>query len=107
LFGGAGDDMLYGDALQAENGRGGNDSLYGGSGADLLHGGSGNDFLDGGAGQDTAAFDGNAADFQITADPSAGNAWIVTEIASGQTDSLFNVELLAFFDTTLPFDSIL
>ena len=44
LFGGAGDDVLYGSA--------GDDSLDGGTGSDELWGGPGDDSLDGGAGSD-------------------------------------------------------
>ena len=44
LFGGEGNDVLFG--------LGGNDHLYGGSGDDILFGGSGDDYLDGGAGHD-------------------------------------------------------
>ena len=55
---------------------------------------------------DTAVFDGNLADYKVTGSPD-GSQSIVTEIATGDTDVLFNVESLAFLDTTLPFDSIL
>ena len=44
LFGGEGDDVIFG--------MGGNDMLYGGKGDDILFGGSGNDYLDGGEGAD-------------------------------------------------------
>ena len=44
LFGGEGNDVLFG--------LGGNDHLYGGSGDDVLFGGSGDDYLDGGEGRD-------------------------------------------------------
>ena len=44
LYGGSGDDVLFGGS--------GNDHLYGGSGNDILFGGSGDDYLDGGAGHD-------------------------------------------------------
>ncbi|WP_175130054.1 VCBS domain-containing protein, partial [Achromobacter piechaudii] len=54
IHGGTGDDIIYGqggdDALYGDDG---NDILYGGAGNDLLHGGAGNDTLDGGAGNDT------------------------------------------------------
>ena len=45
LYGGSGDDVLFGGS--------GNDHLYGGSGNDILFGGSGDDYLDGGEGRDT------------------------------------------------------
>ena len=44
LYGGSGDDVLFGGS--------GNDHLYGGSGNDILFGGSGDDYLDGGEGRD-------------------------------------------------------
>ena len=116
LYGGDGNDFLAGDTLAAtftstppfagDNGRGGNDRLFGEAGDDTLRGGSGNDILDGGDGMDTAVFDGNLADYTVTGSPD-GSQSIVTEIATGDTDVLFNVEFLAFLDTTLPFDSIL
>ena len=83
-----------------DNGRGGNDQLFGEAGHDLLRGGSGNDILDGGDGLDWAVFDGNLADFAIS-----GNA--VTEIATGETDLLFNVEILGFQDISIWIDNII
>ncbi|WFP08410.1 MULTISPECIES: retention module-containing protein [Achromobacter] len=54
VHGGTGDDIIYGqggnDTLYGDDG---NDILYGGAGNDTLHGGAGNDTLDGGAGNDT------------------------------------------------------
>ena len=88
-------------ALQDDNGLGGNDRLFGEAGNDLLRGGSGNDLLDGGDGMDTALFDGNIADYTVTGSPGSSQS-IVTEIATGDTDVLFNVESLAFLDTTIP-----
>ena len=73
-----------------DNGRGGNDRLFGEAGDDTLRGGSGNDILDGGDGMDTAVFDGNLADYTVTASPD-GSQSIVTEIATGDTDVLLNV----------------
>ena len=70
LYGGDGNDFLAGDTLAAtftstppfagDNGRGGNDRLFGEAGDDTLRGGSGNDILDGGDGIDTAVFDGTS-----------------------------------------------
>ncbi|MFM5463939.1 VCBS domain-containing protein, partial [Aeromonas simiae] len=54
LFGGAGNDILYGQGGDDElHGDAGNDILFGGSGNDLLAGDEGNDQLDGGSGHDT------------------------------------------------------
>lgn len=64
LNGGAGDDILYGDAEEMSedtigghdmlNGGAGNDQLYGNSGDDILHGGADADFVSGDAGNDLA-----------------------------------------------------
>ena len=108
LYGGDGNDFLAGDTLAAtdtrtppfagDNGRGGNDRLFGEAGDDTLRGGSGNDILDGGDGSDTAVFDGDLAQFTVDVPP-AGNGISVTEIATGDTDILVNVEVLRFSDT--------
>jgi Ca2+-binding RTX toxin-like protein len=53
LFGGTGDDSLYGNAGgDFLFGGAGNDDLYGGAGDDFLFGGPGNDSLSGGRGDD-------------------------------------------------------
>ena len=104
LLGGSGDDTLHGDFEVAGSGQGGNDTLLGGAGDDLLHGGGGNDFMDGGSGEDTATFDGDAADFQIQ---SQGNQFLVTEVATNQTDTVADVEFLRFLDGTFSVNDIL
>ena len=70
--------------------------MAGGSGDDVL-GGDGDDFLDGGAGTDIALFDGLFADFSIET-PSGGGVR-VTQLATGDTDFLVNIELIRFSDT--------
>lgn len=82
----------------------GDDELLGLGGNDLLHGGSGSDIIDGGSGEDTALFDGEAAAFQIQ---SQGPQLLVTEIATGQTDVVTNVEVLSFSDFIVPVVDIL
>lgn len=104
LLGGSGDDTLHGDFVVAGSAQGGNDTLLGGPGNDGLHGGSGSDFIDGDSGEDTAIFDGDTADFQIQ---SQGNQLLVTEIATNQTDTVTNVEFLAFLDVTISVNDIL
>ncbi len=54
--------------------------------------------MDGGDGTDTAVFDGNFADFRIGGGP-AGSGILVTELATGDTDTVFSVEMLRFSDT--------
>ena len=80
------------------NGGSGNDSLAGGAGDDTLFGGAGNDTLDGGAGVNTARYDGNLADYVLT-------ALGVTDInlANGDegTDTLSNVQRLQFSDAVV------
>ncbi len=104
LVGGSGDDTLHGDFVVVGSAPGGNDTLLAGPGNDILHGGGGSDFMDGGSGEDTATFDGDAAGFQIQ---SQGNQLLVTEIATNQTDTVTNVEFLAFLDVTISANDIL
>ncbi len=65
LQGGSGDDIIYGqggnDTLYGDDG---NDILYGGTGDDKLHGGDGNDMLHGGSGDDRLD-GGNGSDLLI------------------------------------------
>ncbi|QDT36948.1 peroxidase family protein [Stratiformator vulcanicus] len=75
MFGGNGDDRLFGgegwDLLSGGNGRdllfgnGGNDDLRGGAGSDRIFGGAGDDFIDAGEGHDLV-FGGRGADFILT-----------------------------------------
>ena len=99
MLAGGGDDLIEGGADF--------DLLAGGEGSDTLIGGGGNDLLRGGPGEDTAIYDGTAGQFQIGAPPPLGNEWTVTEIATGQTDLLFDVEIVAFSDITIRLDDIL
>jgi Ca2+-binding RTX toxin-like protein len=89
MAGGSGDDQLLGED--------GEDNLDGGQGQDVLSGGSGNDFLNGGAGTDIALFEGIFADFSIETPSSGGVS--VTQLATGDTDFLVNIELIRFSDT--------
>ena len=87
IWGGDGDDMIYGgpspmgsDLTNADMlyGQGGADKIYGGAGGDTLDGGAGNDTLVGGAGDDT--YYGGAGSDMIYADPDDAmiNGWIMT-----------------------------
>lgn len=112
ISGGAGNDTI--------NGGGGNDVLLGGSGDDSINGGDGNDdivggpgsdTIDGGDGTDTVRYDADVGGFTF-AGGEAGEI-LITETASGDTDSLTNVENIAFTDSNVllvgaeqPFTSI-
>jgi len=118
LDGRAGGDTLTGkDGADTLRGGKGNDTLVGNRGADTLDGGLGNDTLDGGLGGDTflfsagndtidggghedvAQFDGVQAAFDVVNE--GGGAWTVTDLATGDVDTLINVEILSFSDGDL------
>ena len=104
IFGGAGPDRLFGnegsDYLSGgagndlADGGDGNDRLFGKAGDDILRGGSGDDLLDGGKGSDTALFDGVLADYGVAEN-------LVTHLATGEADTLLNIERLRFSDSDL------
>jgi glucose/arabinose dehydrogenase len=75
----------------------GDDMLFGGSGNDLLDGGLGNDLLDGESGLDTAAFSRLRSAYTITR---TANSLHVS--GPDGSDTLTNVERLAFDDMTIP-----
>jgi Ca2+-binding RTX toxin-like protein len=96
---GAGDDSVTGwtgnDALI---GGLGNDTLSGSAGNDSLVGGSGNDLLNGGDGNDTAQYlDSKFVDWNIVGQPDG--SFELTNLSSGEKDTLRNVETLQFKDT--------
>jgi hypothetical protein len=82
-----------------------NDVIYGGAGNDVITGGIGNDFIDGGAGINTAVYAGNASDYDINF---VGKEIIVRDRVAGRdgTDTLTNIELLKFADTTISTSSL-
>ncbi len=90
------------DTVVIENaiGGSGNDILSGNAVANRLEGGLGNDTLDGGAGIDTAVFAGSRAAYTL-AKTATGYA-----VAAGElnTDTLVNIERLAFGDMNLAID---
>jgi hypothetical protein len=77
-----------------------NDVIYDGAGNDLITGGIGNDFIDGGNGIDTAVYSGNIGDYNISV---VGKDIIVSDQIAGRDgiDTLTNIELLKFADTTI------
>ena len=94
LNGGAGNDTLTGGE--------GNDTLRGGADADtfVFSSGDGNDLIDGEDGLDTVQYIGfDSTDFQIV--DLAGADWTVTEIATGDVDTLVSIETLVFDNTSL------
>jgi Ca2+-binding RTX toxin-like protein len=82
-----------------------NDVIYCGAGNDVINVGIGNDFIDGGAGTNTAVFIGNARDYDISF---VGKEIIVHDRVAGRggTDTLTNIELLKFADTTIGASSL-
>jgi Ca2+-binding RTX toxin-like protein len=96
LSGGDGNDALDGGAND--------DTLNGEDGDDLLTGGAGSDTLNGGDGVDTARF-GNTFDsygFELDVQ---GN--LLVSNASGDTDTLDNIEFLEFVDGTFAANEVL
>jgi Ca2+-binding RTX toxin-like protein len=77
----------------------GNDQLMGSSEDDVFGGFAGNDTIDGGAGNDVVFFDSAMANYDLTK-----NATTITvkNKLTGDVDTLTNVEVFAFSDTTLP-----
>lgn len=78
-------------AASASPPRGGNDSLFGGAG---------NDLIDGGGDIDTARFADALSAYDIVA-AGTGNQWTVTHTASGETDTVIDVEFFRFADVTI------
>ena len=100
LNGGAGEDSLDGgDGNDQINGEDGNDVLLAGAGDDTLEGGNGNDTLDGGAGSnDLAAYwDTKSTDWKLSR---SGSDIVITNLATGEQDTLRNIEQIGFNDTT-------
>ncbi len=85
LTGLGGDDLLKGE--------GGDDTLIGGEGDDDLYGGSGSDSLNGGAGYDRAFFEGGRSAYSLDDEL---NPTTVTDIATGEIDTLTDIEELVF-----------
>jgi Ca2+-binding RTX toxin-like protein len=87
IDGTAGNDYLVGGS--------GNDTINGNAGNDILTGGRGNDTLNGGDGADTANYDGDSADYSITA--LGSNQYRIVDNVNGLgTDTLDSVEGLYF-----------
>ncbi|MGH6767502.1 MAG: hypothetical protein ACRECO_00620 [Xanthobacteraceae bacterium] len=115
ILGGNGSDLLLGgdgdDSLDGGNGTDilcggdGDDQLSGGNANDLLTGGEGDDAIDGGnGGHDTAIYLHTLASYQFQL--LDGGAIQVTHIATGDTDTVTNVELFVFTDAILAADDL-
>ncbi len=92
-YAGDGNDLLFG------NGNG--DQLYGGRGNDVFYSGPGNNTLDGGPGFNVAIFPNDLLDNTYIRNGS-GNA-VVTPVG---TDTLRNINVLAFRDTVMAVSSL-
>jgi len=79
----------------------GNDTLTAGNSDDTLKGEAGNDHLDGGTGQDTAVYDDAYSHYTISA---SGNNHAISNNSNGDTDTLSNIERLAFSDFSVALD---
>ena len=96
LYGGAGDQIIYGNGRPGQErsgdtgdylyGQTGNDALFGAEGDDFLDGGTGNNSIDGGIGVDTVSYD--SADQNVTVNLAAGTA----TAGSYATDTLVSIE---------------
>ena len=79
------------------------DTIYGYDGNDQITGGGGNDLIDGGAGIDRSVYLANHSNFKLTLGPSST---IMTDRSGAEgTDTLINIEQLAFTDRTLDLDN--
>ena len=98
IKGGDGFDVLDGgDENDMISGESDKDLLHGGLGDDILSGGAGDDFIDGGEGNDTATYQGNFNDYQITFDNSLLKIIDSTSTRDG-SDTLARIEYLQFND---------
>lgn len=80
-----------------------NDILIGNQYGNQLSGGLGNDTLIGGQGVDTAIFSESSAAYQIST--TASNHLLVSNIVTGESDELSEIEWLQFADQIIPTSS--
>lgn len=97
IYAGNGNDLVVGyTGSNFLSGEGGHDSLTGGSGSDTLSGGSGYNYLYGSDGTDIAILSMNIAASAVSSGPTGVK--YVSNIASGEFDTLQNVEVYQFTD---------
>jgi len=104
--GGAAADSIRGNEVANRlEGNGGADTLTGAEGNDTLAGGAGNDRLEGGSGTDTAVFTATRASYQVSG---SGSTATISHIGGADgTDTLVEVETVAFADQTVSLASLL
>ncbi|MQA41420.1 M10 family metallopeptidase C-terminal domain-containing protein [Rugamonas aquatica] len=91
--------IAYGTVIENATGGSGDDTLIGNSSANRLQGNGGHNTIDGGTGIDTAVYTGNFSNYTVTA---GGSGYTVaSRTDAGQSDSLSNIERLAFADGTM------
>ena len=86
--------IAYGAVIENAKGGSADDTITGNSADNEITGGAGDDTIDGGAGDDTAIYSGAQTDYTITTNNDG--TLTVTEDASGDADTLSNVEDLSF-----------
>ena len=93
--------------IESAIGGSGNDTIVGNAANNKFTGGAGNDILDGVSGTNTAVYSGPSTAYQET--HNADGSWTVTDLRSGSpdgTDTLKNIELLQFSDTTVAIGTV-
>lgn len=96
--------IAMGAVIENAIGGSGNDTLVGNSADNRLRGNAGNDNIEGGVGSDTAVYAGNSSEYTVTAGTETVNGQvyrIVTVTGPDGTDTLRNVEFIAFSNTTI------
>lgn len=90
--------LVANDAGGTLYGFAGDDDLRGGTGDDVIHPGAGNDAIDGGDGDDTAVFAGLQSAYSASY---LSDATQIIELATGDTNTLTNIEVFEFDDGPL------
>ncbi|RFP14030.1 DUF4214 domain-containing protein [Duganella sp. BJB488] len=91
--------IAYGTVIENAIGGSGSDTLIGNSGSNHLQGNGGHNIIDGGAGTDTAVYTGAFGSYTLAA--SGAGYTVTSKIDPGQSDTLSNIERLAFADGTM------